>query len=107
MELSRLSTLAWKHTRNAVAEEAYLHTGYDGTKPVTFYGLVNERCNVKCRYCEYWRLKHYVPEMTIDEWKIGSHQHQGICRQLFNQLQRRRAIYQARLYRSSCVVQQQ
>ncbi len=69
MELSTLSTLAWKHTRNAVAEEAYLRTGYDGTKPVTFYGLVNERCNVKCRYCEYWRLKHYVPEMTIDEWK--------------------------------------
>ena len=69
MELSTLSTLAWKHTRNAAAEEAYLRTGYDGTKPVTFYGLVNERCNVKCRYCEYWRLKHYVPEMTIDEWK--------------------------------------
>jgi MoaA/NifB/PqqE/SkfB family radical SAM enzyme len=69
MELSRLSSLAWKHTRNAFAEEAYIRTGHDNTKPVTFYGLVNERCNVKCRYCEYWRLKHYVPEMTIEEWR--------------------------------------
>jgi MoaA/NifB/PqqE/SkfB family radical SAM enzyme len=69
MEFSRLGELAWKHTQNAAAEEIYLRTGYDATKPVTFYGLVNERCNVKCRYCEYWRLKHYTPEMTIDEWK--------------------------------------
>jgi MoaA/NifB/PqqE/SkfB family radical SAM enzyme len=71
MELSKLGALAWKHTRNAVAEEAYLHAGYDTTKPVTFYGLVNERCNVKCRYCEYWRLKHYLPEMSIEEWQAA------------------------------------
>jgi MoaA/NifB/PqqE/SkfB family radical SAM enzyme len=69
MDLSRLSTLAWKHTRNSAAEEIYLRTGYDSTKPVAFYGLVNEHCNVKCRYCEYWRLKHYVREMTIEEWQ--------------------------------------
>jgi MoaA/NifB/PqqE/SkfB family radical SAM enzyme len=69
MELSSLSTLAWKHTISAAAETVYLNTGYDNTKPVTFYGLVNERCNVKCRYCEYWRLKHYNTEMTIEEWK--------------------------------------
>ena len=71
MELSRLGSLAWKHAQNLVAEEAYLRTGYDSTRPVTFYGLVNERCNVKCRYCEYWRLKHYNKEMTIDEWKAA------------------------------------
>lgn len=69
MELSRLGQLAWKHTQNAAAEEIYLRSGYDATKPVTFYGLVNEQCNVKCRYCEYWRLKHYTPEMTIEEWQ--------------------------------------
>jgi MoaA/NifB/PqqE/SkfB family radical SAM enzyme len=69
VDLTRLSALAWKHTQNAAAEEIYLRTGYDATKPVTFYGLVNERCNVKCRYCEYWRLKHYVEEMTIEEWQ--------------------------------------
>ena len=71
MEVSRLGTLAWKHIRNSAAEQTYLRTGYDGTKPVTFYGLVNERCNVKCRYCEYWRLKHYVTEMTIEEWQAA------------------------------------
>jgi MoaA/NifB/PqqE/SkfB family radical SAM enzyme len=71
MELSKLSTLAWKHARNLGAEEIYLRTGFDHTKPITFYGLVNERCNVKCRYCEYWRLKHYVDEMTIDEWQAA------------------------------------
>jgi MoaA/NifB/PqqE/SkfB family radical SAM enzyme len=69
VELSKLSALAWKHTQNALAEEIYLRTGHDRTKPVTFYGLVNERCNVKCRYCEYWRLKHYAREMTIEEWQ--------------------------------------
>lgn len=71
MELSTLSALAWKHMRNEAAEEAYIRYGSDYTKPVTFYGLVNERCNVKCRYCEYWRLKHYAEEMTIEEWKAA------------------------------------
>lgn len=69
MDVSRLGELAWKHTQNAIAEKLYLSAGYDLTKPVTFYGLVNERCNVKCRYCEYWRLKHYSEEMTIEEWQ--------------------------------------
>ena len=36
---------------------------------MTFYGLVNERCNVKCRYCEYWRLPEYKDEMSIEEWQ--------------------------------------
>jgi MoaA/NifB/PqqE/SkfB family radical SAM enzyme len=67
--ISKLSVLAWKHTQNAAAEEVYLHTGYDTTRPVSFYGLINEHCNVKCRYCEYWRLKHYVQEMSIEEWQ--------------------------------------
>jgi len=60
MDLKDLSVLAWKHTVSAVTEEIYLKTGTDFTKPVSFYGLVNERCNVKCRYCEYWRLKEYA-----------------------------------------------
>jgi MoaA/NifB/PqqE/SkfB family radical SAM enzyme len=63
--------LAWKHTVSAAAEAVYLRTGYDQTKPVVFYGLVNEHCNVKCRYCEYWRLKHYLPEMSIGDWQAA------------------------------------
>ncbi len=69
MKPSTLARLALKHTYNHFAEELYLHTGKDVTKPVTFYGLVNERCNVKCRYCEYWRLPQYKDEMSIEEWQ--------------------------------------
>lgn len=69
MKFSDLSYLALRHARNSFAEEIYLRTGADVTKPVTFYGLVNERCNVKCRYCEYWRLPKYKDEMTIEEWQ--------------------------------------
>ena len=52
MNKMTLARLGFKHTVSALAEEIYLASGYDATKPVTFYGLVNERCNVKCRYCE-------------------------------------------------------
>jgi MoaA/NifB/PqqE/SkfB family radical SAM enzyme len=69
MNFADLGFLALKHARNLFTEDLYLRTGTDLTKPVTFYGLVNERCNVKCRYCEYWRLPHYKDEMTIEEWQ--------------------------------------
>jgi MoaA/NifB/PqqE/SkfB family radical SAM enzyme len=69
MRLGGLSQLALKHAASGLAEEVYLHTGLDVTRPVTFYGLVNERCNIKCRYCEYWRMPKYSDEMTIEEWK--------------------------------------
>ena len=71
MDVSTLARLGWKHTVNSAMEELYLRTGVDQTRPVTFYGIVNERCNVKCRYCEYWRLAKYVDEMTIDQWKAA------------------------------------
>jgi MoaA/NifB/PqqE/SkfB family radical SAM enzyme len=69
MKLSTLSGLAVQHLRNSVAESVYLKTGYDSTRPITFHGLVNERCNIKCRYCEYWRMDEYQEEMSIDEWQ--------------------------------------
>jgi MoaA/NifB/PqqE/SkfB family radical SAM enzyme len=69
MSMANLASLGVKHARTAVAEALYLQTGRDITRPVTFYGIVNEHCNVKCRYCEYWRLKHYATEMTIAEWR--------------------------------------
>lgn len=69
MKATDLARLALKHARNQATEEMYLRTGTDWTRPVTFYGLVNERCNVRCRYCEYWRLGKYVDEMTIEEWQ--------------------------------------
>jgi MoaA/NifB/PqqE/SkfB family radical SAM enzyme len=69
MDALTLSKLGIKHTQNAVAESLYINYNYDMTKPVTFYGIVNERCNVKCLQCEYWRLKEYQNEMTIEEWQ--------------------------------------
>jgi MoaA/NifB/PqqE/SkfB family radical SAM enzyme len=69
MNAAMLARLALKHTYNQFAEELYLKSGHDITKPVTFYGLVNEKCNVKCRYCEYWRLPKYKDEMSIEEWQ--------------------------------------
>jgi MoaA/NifB/PqqE/SkfB family radical SAM enzyme len=71
MKASTLARLGWKHTKNHLAEITYLKTGYDLTRPVTFYGLVNERCNVKCRFCEYWRLDKYQDEMSIEEWQTA------------------------------------
>jgi MoaA/NifB/PqqE/SkfB family radical SAM enzyme len=66
LELTRLGV---HHVRNAVAEEIYLKTGRDVTVPVSIYGEVIERCNYKCRYCEYWRRPNYRDGMSIDEWK--------------------------------------
>ena len=69
MKTSTLAQLAFKHAYNHFAEELYIHSRRDYTKPITFYGIVNERCNVKCRYCEYWRLPQYRDEMSIEEWQ--------------------------------------
>ena len=65
MELSKLSALGWKHTQNAAAEEIYLRTGYDSTKPVTFYGLVNEHCNVKAREIWYGPKAQEIRRQTL------------------------------------------
>lgn len=69
MDVRDLVSIGSRHVRNLIAEEIYFRLGYDYTKPVTFSGLVNERCNVKCRYCAYWRLDSYQQEMTIEEWQ--------------------------------------
>ncbi len=69
MNLRELASLGWMHTLSALAEGVYLKTGIDSTRPVAFYGLVNERCNVKCRYCEYWRFDKYNDEMSIADWQ--------------------------------------
>jgi hypothetical protein len=68
MKFREMGRSALKHVLNVVAEETYIHSGLGATKPVTFYGPVNERRNVKCRYCGYWRLPNNKDEMTITEW---------------------------------------
>jgi MoaA/NifB/PqqE/SkfB family radical SAM enzyme len=71
MDMSHLAGLAYRRSVSALAEQLYMRTGIDKTTPISFYAIVNEHCNVACRYCEYWRLKNYVDEMSIDEWKRG------------------------------------
>jgi MoaA/NifB/PqqE/SkfB family radical SAM enzyme len=69
MKVADLAQLAIKHVRNDFMEEIYLKSGIDNTRPTVVYGVVNERCNYKCRYCEYWRLENYKDEMSIEEWQ--------------------------------------
>jgi MoaA/NifB/PqqE/SkfB family radical SAM enzyme len=64
-----LFRLAMAHARNALAEEIYLRTGTDRTRPISFHALINERCNARCRFCKYWRLPRYAEELTIAEWE--------------------------------------
>jgi MoaA/NifB/PqqE/SkfB family radical SAM enzyme len=69
MNVSELLSLGYSHARNSAAQAIYLSNGVDLTMPVTFHALVNEICNCKCRHCEYWRQKKYVPEMSIEQWQ--------------------------------------
>jgi MoaA/NifB/PqqE/SkfB family radical SAM enzyme len=69
MHLATLGQLAFKHTRNALAESLYFRTGMGAIRPVAIYGLVNQRCNARCSSCEFWRMKQYLPEMTIAQWQ--------------------------------------
>ncbi len=71
MNMVELAKLGTKHARNAFAEEMYIKTGRDITLPVSIYGEVIERCNYKCRYCDYWRRPNYREEMTIEEWQAA------------------------------------
>jgi len=69
MKVTELARMGLNHSRNALAESLYIKSGVDFTRPVTFHALVNERCNCKCRHCEYWRQAEYIPEMSIEEWQ--------------------------------------
>jgi MoaA/NifB/PqqE/SkfB family radical SAM enzyme len=71
MKSYELAKLGVKHARNAFAEELYLRTGRDITLPVSIYGEVVERCNYKCRYCDYWRRPNYRDEMSVEQWQAA------------------------------------
>jgi sulfatase maturation enzyme AslB (radical SAM superfamily) len=69
MSLYEIAAVAANHFRNGLAQSLYLNTGMDITHPVTVYETVNEICNYKCGYCEFWRLPNYREEMRIEEWQ--------------------------------------
>jgi MoaA/NifB/PqqE/SkfB family radical SAM enzyme len=63
--------LGLTHLKNELAEALYLYGSYDITRPITIFALVNERCNLKCVFCEFWERdkEERVPELNIDQWQ--------------------------------------
>lgn len=66
----RILSLAWGNTRNKLAEGLYLKTGIDLVLPLQVYGLVNRRCNARCRMCDSWRDKEAI-ELPASVWSRG------------------------------------
>ena len=97
LELTRLGT---KHVRNALSEELYLRTGRDVTRPAAIFAEVIERCNYKCRYCDYWRRPNYREEMSIAEWQTALSS-LGIIGALPRRIRRRRTLPEKRIPGSS------
>lgn len=50
-------------------ENLYISHDVDVTKPSQIRGMVNQRCNYKCGYCNCWNMDEYKDEISIDEWK--------------------------------------
>lgn len=69
-KLMGLVPVARRHLEGEVRDATYVrtHGRVDITKPRRFYGILNERCNLKCQGCDYWRLEHYVDELPAQEW---------------------------------------
>ena len=71
MDMQSLATLGRKHVSRYALEKMFIWSGHDLTRPTTFFGMINERCNIKCRYCDYWRMAKYRDEMSIAEWQAA------------------------------------
>lgn len=69
-KLKRLLPVARRHLEGEIRDALYVrsHGRIDATKPRRFYGILNERCNLKCQGCDYWRREHYVDEMSAADW---------------------------------------
>ncbi|MEZ5962826.1 MAG: radical SAM protein [Planctomycetota bacterium] len=69
MRLRDAARLARQRFAQEAREKLYLSLGVDTTRPLAVQGIVNERCNYKCAYCEFWRLAHYKDEMGLEDWQ--------------------------------------
>ncbi|MCK5113602.1 MAG: radical SAM protein [Phycisphaerae bacterium] len=54
-EKSRLVRLALANLRSKFAEQLFVRTGLDFTRPVQIYAILTTRCNARCEMCTYWR----------------------------------------------------
>ncbi len=59
--------LAVNNVKSRLAEQLYLKTGIDFSRPVQISGLLNKRCNAKCRMCEE-RKNLEMPELPAAVW---------------------------------------
>lgn len=55
---SRFIPLALSNAISKLAEVMYLKYGYDYTRPVQIYGIINNICTAKCKMCDSWRYKN-------------------------------------------------
>ena len=62
-----LVKLGMSNVRNKVAESLYLKLNVDITRPIQIYGIVNNRCNAKCRMCDSWRYEE-LSELPASVW---------------------------------------
>lgn len=52
-----------------ITEKLYITHNVDITKPSIIRGMINQRCNYKCGYCNFWDMAEYKNEISIDDWK--------------------------------------
>lgn len=69
ISIADLAKAGMRHTRTAAADTISLRTGLNITRPSSIRGMINERCNYKCQYCDFWRLPNYQDEMSISQWQ--------------------------------------
>lgn len=69
-KLMDLGPVASRHLVGEARDQLYVRSGgkVDMTKPRRFYGILKERCNLKCQGCHYWRMPEYGPELDAEGW---------------------------------------
>ena len=68
--VAKLVRLGAQHLIGEIADPLFVGSQgrIDLTKPRRIYGILNERCNLRCQGCHYWRLREYQSEMPAGQW---------------------------------------
>ena len=69
MRLTQGARLVAQRLGQNLREEIYIRTRFDRTRPVAIQGIVTERCNYRCQYCNFWRQDQYPAEMSTEQWQ--------------------------------------
>jgi MoaA/NifB/PqqE/SkfB family radical SAM enzyme len=69
-KLLSMAPVGARHLESSIRDALYVvsHGRLDTTKPHRFYGILNDRCNLRCRSCPAWRLDQYPVELPSAEW---------------------------------------